>query len=140
MTVAKSVDLDPDLFRVTPDGDCFLVGGRCQACKAVTWGVRSMCPSCWKDGEQQEIAIGRRGTLYSATVVRHAPTGFTAPYMMGVIDLAEGIRVIGRVVPDNDGAWSKDAAVVLQAGVLGTNPAGEDVVGPMFRIVSREAS
>jgi uncharacterized OB-fold protein len=131
----RTVDLDQALFRVTADGDCFLVGGKCRSCGAVTWGLRPMCPQCWAEGTQEEIPIGRRGTLYSAATVRHAAPGFTPPYMMGVIDLAEGVRVIGRVIAPEMGAWSKDAAVTLQAGRLGVTPAGDEVLGPVFRIV-----
>lgn len=131
----KTVDLDQALFRVGADGDCFLVGGKCRTCGTVTWGLRPMCPKCWAEGTQEEIPIGRSGRLYSAATVRHAAPGFTPPYMMGVIDLAEGVRMIGRVIAPDTGAWAKDAPVALQAGRLGVTPGGEEVVGPVFRIV-----
>jgi len=41
----------------------------------------------------KEIALGRYGKLYSYTVSFLPSTHFEAPYAVGYIDLAEGIRV-----------------------------------------------
>ena len=92
------VDLEPRLFKMEAGGGCHLVGGKCSNCGTVTWGVRAMCPQCWQEATQSEVPIGQRGKLYSSTTVRHAPQGFSAPYLMGVIDLDEGLRVIARVL------------------------------------------
>lgn len=129
---ASRVDLEPRLFKVE-GGTCHLVGGKCNACGTVTWGVRAMCPHCWQEGSQSEAPIGKRGRLYSATTVRHAPQGFTAPYLMGVVDLDEGIRVIARVLP-HPSVSLKDAVVSLEAGVLGVNEQGAEVIGPIYRV------
>jgi uncharacterized OB-fold protein len=134
-SVQGQVDLDPSLFRVSADGSCALVGGKCSHCGTITWGVRPMCPQCWAEGAQSEVAIGRTGTLYSATVVRRSPSGFTPPYTMGVIDTEEGVRIIGRLVMKVDADWQKDTPVVLEAGPLGVNEDGAEVIGPMFRVV-----
>lgn len=129
-----TVDLDPALFRAPHGQAAYLVGGKCRSCGAVTWGVRSMCPSCWAEGAQEEVPIGRRGKLYSATTVRHAAQGFTPPYMMGVIDLDEGLRVIARVLADPNAGWRKDSIVALEAGPLSRGQDGSEVVGPVFRV------
>jgi hypothetical protein len=60
--------------------------------------------------------------------------------MMGVIDIEEGIRVIARVSGSVEGAWTVNAPVSLQAGVLSKTPEGEEVVGPMFQIVPNEVA
>lgn len=126
-------DLEPRLFKVEDGGDCHLIGGKCSACGTVTWGVRATCPQCWKEGTQSEVPIGKRGQLYAATTVRHAPQGFTAPYLMGVVDLDEGIRVIARVVTNAE-VPLKDARVSLEAGALGINEQGTEIIGPVYRV------
>ena len=127
------VDLEPRLFKMEAGGGCHLVGGKCSNCGTVTWGVRAMCPQCWQEATQSEVPIGQRGKLYSSTTVRHAPQGFSAPYLMGVIDLDEGLRVIARVLADS-ATPPKDAVVSLEAGVLGVNEQGAEIVGPVYRV------
>jgi uncharacterized OB-fold protein len=41
-----------------------------------------------------------RGTIYSFTVVHRAPPGFTdsVPYVVALIDLAEGVRLMSNIV------------------------------------------
>lgn len=130
---AIRIDLEPRLFKVEHGGDCHLVGGKCSSCGTLTWGVRAMCPHCWREGTQSEVPIGKRGTLYSATTVRHAPQGFTAPYLMGVVDLEEGLRMIARVLA-SPAVPLKDATVVLEAGALGVNEEGTEIIGPVYRV------
>jgi uncharacterized OB-fold protein len=127
------VDLEPRLFKVEAGGSCHLVGGKCGNCGTVTWGMRAMCPQCWQEATQSEVPIGKRGKLYSSTTVRHAPQGFSAPYLMGVIDLDEGLRVIARVLAES-ATPPKDAVVSLEAGVLAVNEQGAEIVGPIYRV------
>lgn len=136
MTMAadtERVGLDAKLFHFSEDGSCHLIGGKCSSCGTVTWGLRAICPKCWAEGTQEQIPMGARGKIYSATTVRHAAPGFTAPYVMAAIDLEEGLRVIARVLPHPTVA-TRDAAVALEAGPLGKNEQGAIVIGPIFRV------
>ncbi len=38
----------------------------------------------------EEVGVGRRGKIRSSAVVYHAPIGFTAPYVVALVELAEG--------------------------------------------------
>jgi uncharacterized protein len=63
------------------------------------WYPRMYCPDDW--GQKAEIRRGSgRGTIYSYIVVhRHAHPGFNAqvPYVVALIDLEEGPRMMSRV-------------------------------------------
>lgn len=39
-----------------------------------------------------------KGILYSYTVTHVAPPGFEAPYLVGLVELDEGVRIIGNLV------------------------------------------
>jgi hypothetical protein len=52
---------------------------------------------------------------------------------MGAIDLDEGLRVIARVIL-GPSSFAKDVDVVLEAGRLGVNNEGAQIIGPVFRV------
>lgn len=99
----------------------------CPACDAVFLYPRHRCPACHEPGATWRNAEGA-GTLHSYTVVRAVPpAGFDdqVPYALGVVRLAEGAQLLGRLVPI-DGDWSAytcDAAVRFDAEATRTSPA-----------------
>lgn len=72
---------------------------RCFACRRLTFPPKPFCPHCWSRDIGWEELSGR-GTLYSETVVHAAPGVFAseAPYRVGIVDLAEGLRLATRLV------------------------------------------
>lgn len=114
----------------------FLVGGRCGKCGRITVRVRAICPSCWGENCQSEIALPDTGVLFSYTVIHYAPKGFPAPYAVGLIDLPDGLRVFGRV------AWSPDQAprigskVKFELSEVSVDENGRTMWGPLFRPVT----
>lgn len=129
------------LFRVPADGGPpALVGGRCRHCGATTFMLKPLCPGCWAEGTQDEVALSRRGQLYSFTVIHRAPKGFQAPYAMGYVDLPEGLRVLAHVVAEPPAALEAGAEVELGVGLIGTGADGRPLLGPIFRVVTRGGS
>ena len=45
----------------------------------------------------RKVEIGRTGHLYSYTIARVAPKGFTAPFFQAFVDLPEGPRIFTLV-------------------------------------------
>lgn len=94
-----------------PDGDTrpfwdaakehHLVIQRCQDCQTAIFYPRAVCPTCMSDRITWIEASGR-GTIYSYTVVHRAPPGFqdSVPYVVALIDLDEGARMMSNVVDD----------------------------------------
>ena len=68
----------------------FLQGGHCTACGFVTLGVRDQCPECWARNTMKLVPIGRRGQVYTCTVVHQAPKGYDAPFAVAYVDVENG--------------------------------------------------
>lgn len=78
-----------------------LAGGRfeiqkCAACGKHVFYPRVLCPHCGSD-RLDWVAPSGRGTVYSTTVVRRKPAD-GGDYNVCLVDLAEGVRMMSRVV------------------------------------------
>jgi len=79
---------------------------KCNACDQLNMYPRYACPHCQSDDLGWQKAAGG-GTVQSFTVLRAgAPDGFDLPYAMAVVQLDEGVQLLGRLEPDADGQWS----------------------------------
>jgi uncharacterized OB-fold protein len=70
---------------------------RCDACTKVYFPPRPFCPKCGSRGVSVIKASGK-AILYSY-VIHHRPVpGFTPPYAIAVVELAEGPRMMTNIV------------------------------------------
>jgi uncharacterized OB-fold protein len=79
----------------------------CKACNRPIMYPRHRCPFCY-EADLDWVASPGRGILHSFTVTRLTePSGFSdeTPYAVGVVKLAEGVQLLGRLWPDADGGW-----------------------------------
>lgn len=69
----------------------------CSACKELQFPPRYHCSFCGKK-EKAWNTLSGRATVYSSTTVHAAPELFSeqAPYIVVVLDLEEGIRLLAR--------------------------------------------
>lgn len=88
---------------------------RCDACGAVIWYPRSLCPVCHRSETSWFEASGR-GTVYSYTVVRkgRGPFAEAAPYVVAYVELEEGPRVLTNLVEVEPG----DVAIGMPVEVV----------------------
>ncbi|MFF0202547.1 Zn-ribbon domain-containing OB-fold protein [Streptomyces sp. NPDC005017] len=89
---------------------------RCRDCGRAHHHPREFCPYCWSEDVTWEEASGR-ATLYSWSVVHRndlAPFRERTPYVVAVVDLAEGPRMATELVGDAAGA--PRAGMELEAG------------------------
>ena len=105
-----------------------LAGGRfeiqkCAACAKHVFYPRVVCPHCGA-GELGWVAPSGRGTVYSTTVVRRKPAD-GGDYNVCLVDLAEGVRMMSRVVGLPPGAVKIGMAVKarLADGLVEFTPA-----------------
>ena len=89
------------------DQGIFVVA-QCTACQRPRFPPQGQCPGCG-DKETTWQPVNGSGKVYSATVVHAAPAMFAAaaPYVLAVIDLDEGVRLVTRWIgnrPDCDQA------------------------------------
>lgn len=69
---------------------------KCAVCARHVFYPRVLCPHCGA-GKLDWVAASGRGTVYSTTVVRRKPAD-GGDYNVCLVDLAEGVRMMSRVV------------------------------------------
>jgi uncharacterized protein len=75
-----------------------LVLPRCTACGTHVWYPRGHCPAC--HGDVGWVEVSGRGRIYTHTTVRRGagPWREVAPYVLAIVELEEGPRVMSNVV------------------------------------------
>jgi uncharacterized OB-fold protein len=71
----------------------------CKNCAKYFFYPRSFCPRCWTEEVTWQVSPGR-GTVYSYTVVRRMgvePFANLVPYVLAIIELDEGVRMLSHV-------------------------------------------
>jgi uncharacterized OB-fold protein len=102
---------------------------RCAACGVLRHPPRPMCPACNSLDWDFRKASGR-GTVYSYVVYHHQPaTGLEVPYTVLVVELEEGVRVVGNLVQ----ADPKEVSVGMPVEVVFVADPGDDLVLPQWR-------
>jgi uncharacterized OB-fold protein len=76
-----------------------LEAGKCKECGSIQFPPRLVCPECGAK-EFETLRLSGKGKLLTFTIIRVAPEGFgdLAPYAVGIVELEEGVRVMGQVV------------------------------------------
>jgi uncharacterized OB-fold protein len=83
----------------------------CNGCGRPIMYPRHRCPFC-QSGDLGWRTAGGAGVLHSYTVVRAVPPkGFEddVPYALGVVKLDEGVQLLARLAPGDDGTWDSYA-------------------------------
>lgn len=99
MSAAGAVPVHDGLFSGGVDGDSpRLLGSRCDACGHHHFPRSATCPYCAADGARP-VELSGEGRLWAWTAVTAAPPGYRGrvPYGFGVVELPEGLRVLGRL-------------------------------------------
>lgn len=82
-----------------------LKGTVCKECGAKYFPPRSDCAACLSD-QMEWFPVAGEGTVISFTKAMFAPAGFEkdVPYVLGVAEFADGVKVFGRIdrtLPDD---------------------------------------
>lgn len=79
-----------------------LVASECQRCTRVHFPPRTVCPSCRREslGKLAPRQLTGVGKVLTWTEVRQPAPGFEnqTPYVMGIVELEEGCRVMSQIV------------------------------------------
>ena len=77
-----------------------IVGSKCERCERHFYPSRVVCPECRRKGKMLEHKFSGKGKVYSYTVIRTPPVGFEVyvPFIVAIVDLEEGARVVSQVV------------------------------------------
>lgn len=124
--------LDEQLLDLHADGGPRLLANRCQNCSYLSFPPSTVCPECWGE-DQDAVPLSRSGNLYTYSVIHIAPKGWKVPYIIGYVDLPEGVRIFTHISTDNPDDLQVDMPVRLDIGPIKLDEQGEPVNG--FRFV-----
>jgi uncharacterized OB-fold protein len=91
----KSIPFREGLF-IEESNKVLLLGNRCEICSQIFYPPRPFCFNCLSK-KMQTIKLGNKGRLYSFTTAYMPSVHFEAPYTVGWIDLAEGMRIFAPI-------------------------------------------
>ena len=74
------------------------MGQRCKSCGAVYLSSRRACSRCFAQGPFEEIPLSPRGALWVYSIVHQSSPGVPVPYVVGVVDLPEGVAVRCNII------------------------------------------
>ena len=113
--------------------DGHLIGGRCGACGRYHFAQAATCPWCGST-DVTEAALSEHGTLWAWTAVTAPPPGYRGevPFGFGVVELAEGIRVVTRLVEADPTRLSFGMAMQFTVDELHEEDDGTSVVTYAF--------
>jgi len=102
---------------------------RCEECSKTYFPPRPFCPACGSRKVSVVKASGK-ATLYSYVINHRAAPGFTAPYAIAVVELAEGPRLMTNIVdcPQTPEALQLDMALEVTFAAL-----DDTITLPVFR-------
>lgn len=111
-----------------------LVLPRCNACGGWTYYPRPFCMHCFSKDVAWRQASGR-GTLYSFAINHAKAKGFEAPFVIAVVTLEEGPRMLTNLETDGP---PDPARIPLDAPVeVAFRHVSETIKLPWFRLAGR---
>lgn len=105
---------------------------RCDNCSRHVFYPRAICPHCYSDRLSWITASGK-GTIYSYTVAHQAfgPYADEVPFVVAIVELEEGVRMMTRIV----GAAHEQVSIGAAVHVTFTT-IGEGVTLPYFQLTA----
>jgi uncharacterized OB-fold protein len=139
MTTTKTVPVAEGLFTETADGPR-LLGSRCASCATPYFPRSAVChnPEC-RESKLEDASFGPRGTLWSCAIQNYPPPPPArfeepyTPYALGMVDMPEGLRVLGRISTDDPESVRVGAEVELVLERLYLDENGDEVITWKFR-------
>ena len=130
------------LFTETPDG-ARLTGSRCATCRTPYFPSSPVChnPDC-TESRIDDATFGPRGTLWSLAIQDYPPPPPAKydepyqPYAIGLVDLDDGLRVMGRLSSKDPTSVEPGVGVELVLEPLYHEPDGTEVLTWKFKPVA----
>ncbi|MBD3414223.1 MAG: transcriptional regulator [Candidatus Aminicenantes bacterium] len=71
----------------------------CEKCKKKFFPPRLICPKCG-NRDLAKAKIADKGKVLSFTIIRVPPSPFKdqAPYAVGIVELKDGVKIMGQIV------------------------------------------
>jgi uncharacterized OB-fold protein len=111
-----------------------LVGMACAVCGTKAFPAREVCSGCGSD-DVKPCELAASGNLYSFSEVHVAPKGFAVPYVVGYVDLDDGVRLFGQV-EGTAATLAIDQRVTVILGPIRSRSDGTPVMSYKFKGLS----
>ena len=139
MTTTNRVPIAEGLFTEGVDGPR-LLGSKCASCGTPYFPRSAVChnPEC-RESKMEEASFEPRGTLWSCAIQNYPPPAPAryeepyTPYALGMVDMPEGLRVLGRISTDDPEGVQVGAEVELVLERLYLDEEGNEVITWKFR-------
>jgi uncharacterized OB-fold protein len=102
---------------------------RCDACAKVYFPPRPFCPECGKR-EVSVFAASGKAFLYSYVIHHRKVPGFTPPYAIAVVELAEGPRMMTNII---DCPQTPEALVLDMPLTVAFEKMDDEITLPLFK-------
>ena len=86
---------DPALYTEAADG-LALAGQRCRDCGKVAFPRKRVCPECFGENLDGQN-LSRTGVLHTFTRTHTGAPHLAKPYVIGLVDVPEGIRLLSLI-------------------------------------------
>lgn len=125
--------IDDSWFQTVGD-EIRLLGSGCLVCGKVAFPRKPVCPVCFSD-ELETVPLSRRGTLHTFARSVMGPTGLETPFVMGFIDLPEGIKLYSLI--NCAEPWDRELRIGIEMemtiGKIKVDESGREVLSYRFR-------
>ena len=131
----RQVSINEKLFKLpSPGEEPHLAGVKCRNCGELSFPKRDRCIHC-SAGEIDEVALSKRGKIYTYTIVHNATPGYTGPlpYAVGAVELPEGIVILSPLTQCDFDKLEVGMVVELVFEKLYEDENGNDVMSYKFR-------
>ncbi len=88
----------------------------------------------------ETVPLSGEGTLYTYTVIRQSIPVFEVPYVLGYVDLPEGVRLMGQIAGCEPDDVRIGMPLVLSIEPFGEDEDGNELTGYRFRPATTEES
>jgi uncharacterized OB-fold protein len=130
----KKLSINERLFRLpAPGEEPHLIGVKCKNCGELFFPERTRCTNCFAE-EMEQVALSKKGKIYTYTIVHHATPGYTGPtpYAVGAIELPEGIVILSPLAQFNFEKLKIGMEVELAIEKLYENEKGDEIFSYKF--------
>jgi uncharacterized OB-fold protein len=139
MTTTNRVPIAEGLFTEAAEGPR-LLGSRCASCETPYFPRSAVCHNPeGRESKMEEASFGPRGTLWSCAIQNYPPPAPAryeepyTPYALGMVDMPEGLRVLGRISTDDPEGVEVGTEVELVLERLYLDENGNEVITWKFR-------
>jgi uncharacterized protein len=113
-------------------GHARLLGTRCAQCDEVFFPARQACPRCHSARSMSREELSTRGRIHALTHVARPATHYAKDYVLGLVDLDNGPRILAQLKGEADALRIGDPVELVVEPLFDT-PGGQHVWGYRFK-------